>query len=100
MHEQGFMCGGLYWVGVDFTATFCVGLTDPTDGKEQNHIFLFMFVHSLFLVCLVLGNVKRKVTCKKLSASKHRSSLPRGDRENLKKSLWDCKIDSRIVVKM
>ena len=33
LHEQGFMCGGLYWVGVDFTATFCVGLTNPTDGK-------------------------------------------------------------------
>ena len=30
---SGFMCGGLYWVGVDFTATFCVGLTNPTDGK-------------------------------------------------------------------
>ena len=61
MHEQGFMCGGLYWVGVDFIATFCVGLTDPIDGKEQNHIFLFMFVHSVLLVCLVLGIVKRKV---------------------------------------
>ena len=61
MHEQGFMCDGLYWVGVDFTATFCVGLTDPTDGKEQNHIFLFMFVHSVLLVCLVVRNVKMKV---------------------------------------
>ena len=55
------MTGGLYWVGVDFTVTFCVGLIDPTDGKEQNHIFRFMFVHSILLVCLVVGNVKRKV---------------------------------------
>ena len=39
MHEQEFMCGGLYWVGVDFTATFCIGLTDPTDGKKKNHFF-------------------------------------------------------------
>ena len=49
---SGFMCGGLYWVGVDFTATFCVGLTNPIDGKEQNHIFLFMFVHSVLLVLI------------------------------------------------
>ena len=55
------MTGGLYWVGVDFTVTFCVGLIDPTDGKEQNHIFLFMFVRSVLLVCLVVENVKRKV---------------------------------------
>ena len=61
MHEQGFRCGGLYWVGVDFTANFCVGLIDPTNGKEQNHIFLCMFVHSVVLVCLVVDNVKRKV---------------------------------------
>ena len=61
MHEHGFMCGGLFWVGVDFTATFCVGLTDPTNGKEQNHIFLFMFVHSVLLDCLVVRNVKMKV---------------------------------------
>ena len=72
LHEQGFMCGGLYWVGVDFTAIFCVGLTNPTDGKEHNHIFyLFMFVHRVLIVCLVLKKVKRKVTCRKLSASKH-----------------------------
>ena len=55
------MCGGLYWVDVDFTATFCVGLIDPTDGKEQNITFLFMFVHSILLVCLVLKNMKRKI---------------------------------------
>ena len=61
MHEQGFMCDGLYWVGVDFIATFCVEITDPIDGKEQNHIFLFMFVHSVLLIFLVLGIVIRKV---------------------------------------
>ena len=42
LHEQGFMYGGLYWVGIDFTTTFCAGLIDPTDGKEQNHIFIYV----------------------------------------------------------
>ena len=83
VHEQEFMCGGLYWVGVDFTATFCIGLTDPTYGKSKITFFQFMFVHSVLLACLVLRNVKRKVTCRKLFASKHRSSLPCGNREKL-----------------
>ena len=65
MHEQGFMCGGLYWVGVDFTTIFCVRFTNLIDGKEKNHFFFFffflMFVHSVLLVCLVLENVKRKL---------------------------------------
>ena len=52
LHEHGFMCGGLYWVDVDFTTTFCVGLIDPIDGKEQNHILQFMFVHSVLLVLI------------------------------------------------
>ena len=89
MHEHEFMCGGMYWVGVDITVTFCIGLTNPTDGKKQNHIFLCMLVDSVLLVYLVLGNVKRKVTCRKLFASKHRSSLPCGDRKKLKNSLWE-----------
>ena len=53
------ICIGLILI---FTATFCVGLTDPTDGKEQKSQFsIYVCSQCSFLVRLVLGNVKRKM---------------------------------------
>ena len=74
------VCIGLVLISLPH---FVLGWLTQLMVKSKITFFQFMFVHSVLLACLVLRNVKRKVTCRKLFASKHRSSLPCGNREKL-----------------